>query len=482
MAAQSRILQAIDALKQGERVRATELLAEELRTGPATGPGWNAVSQLLQQVGEIDLAIEASRRASLTEPVTLDRLLAHYGVLASYGRSDEALDAIGRLPDAVQQTPALLHFRGTMASERGDFAEAEDYFRRALAINAGAPQTWFALAMGKTFTPGDPDLAAMEALRPALGQTDGLTRARFHYALGKAYDDLGDVDRAFADYDAGAALRRADSNYSAAIIQARADDLLANFTAEGMASLVPSEGDEAPALFINGLPRSGTTLVEQILASHSAVGDGGEVNLIRPALIPTADYSYAGALRYQERHPDNPWGAVARDYRRMIGMRFRTPGLVVDKTLNQSTMMGLLVHSLPGARIIWMRRRPEDVALSCYKSFFTSPLPWTWSLTDIGEHFRIEDQMFAHWAALFPDRILVVPYEQMARDPEDWIPRILGHVGLAVEPQVFEPHKTKRGVRTASVRQVRKPIGTDRIGTAERYTGKLQPFIDAYYK
>ena len=481
MSGPSRILQTIAALQRGERREASTLLAEELRTGPATGPSWAKVSQLLQQVGEIDMAIEASRRASRSEPVTLDRLLAHCGVLASYGRSDEALADLEALPGPVQGQPAVLHFRGTIAAERGEFDAAEDYFRRALAINAGAPQTWFALAMGKTFTPGDPDLAAMERLRPVLHQMDPLTRARFHYAMGKTYDDLGETERAFADYAQGAALRRNDPPYRAEVVEAKADGLIRDFTAESMRRLVPQETDDAPALFINGLPRSGTTLVEQILASHSAVGDGGEINLIRAALIPTVDHSFDGALRYQQRQPDDPWGAVAGDYRRMLAMRFRTDGLIIDKTLNQSTMMGLLLHALPGARVIWMRRRPEDVALSCYRSFFTSPLPWTWSLEDIARHFRIEDRLFAHWTALFPERILVVPYEEMARDPQDWIPRILSHVGLPLEPQVFEPHKTKRGVRTASVRQVRQPIGTNRIGTAERYAAQLKPFTDIYY-
>lgn len=481
MSGQSRILQAIAALQRGERHEASALLAEELRTGPTTGPSWAKVSQLLQQIGEIDMAIEASRRASRSEPMTLDRLLAHCGVLASYGRSDEALGELERLPADIQAAPAVLHFMGTIASERGEFAAAEAYFRRALAVNVSAPQTWFALAMGKTFTAGDPDLAAMERLRPALGSVDPLTRARFHYALGKAYDDLGEIERAFAEYAVGADLRRNDPPYRADIMQAKADGLIRDFTTDNMRRLDPPGTDDAPALFINGLPRSGTTLVEQIFASHSAIRDGGEVNLFRSALIPTVDHSFDGAMRYQARQPDDPWGAVARDYRRMLAMRFGDGGLVVDKTLNQSSMMGLLLHALPGARVIWMRRQPEDVALSCYRSFFTAPLPWTWSLHDLGTHFRIEDRLFDHWSAMFPDRILVVPYEEMARDPAAWIPRILAHAGLPLEPQVFEPHKTKRGVRTASVRQVRQPIGTNRIGTAERYAAQLKPFRDAYY-
>src|SRR5690606_16992079 len=135
--------------------------------------------------------------------------------------------------------------------------------------------------------------------------------------------------------------------------------------AGNVARLRPS-GNGRPALFVNGLPRSGTTLVEQILVSHSRVAEGGEINLLRAALIPAGDRSLAGARRYEQRtagKPD-PWGALAGDYFRMLEMRFRTGELVVDKTLGQSHFMGLLLHMLPAARVIWMRRDPEDVALS----------------------------------------------------------------------------------------------------------------------
>src|SRR5690606_5585061 len=128
---------------------------------------------------------------------------------------------------------------------------------------------------------------------------------------------------------------------------------------------------------------------------------------------------------------------------------------------------GLLLHVLPDARVIWMRRNPEDVALSCFRTFFSSPVPWSWSLEDIARYFLIEDQLFAHWTAQFPERILVVPYEGLVREPGVWIEKILAHSGLPSEPQVHEFHKTRRSVRTASVSQVRQPISTDRIGQSQ---------------
>src|SRR5690606_10482255 len=186
------------------------------------------------------------------------------------------------------------------------------------------------------------------------------------------------------------------------------------FTPKTLEQLKPSQ-DRRPALFVNGLPRSGTTLVDQILVSHSAVADGGEVNLLRASLIPTGDSSMAGALRYQQRMAGSadPWGALAASYFRMLEMRFRTRALVVDKTLGHSHFMGLLAHMLPGARVVWMRRDPEDTALSCFRTFFSSGLPWSWSLEDIARFFRIEDKLHAHWSALFPEQILTVDYQAL---------------------------------------------------------------------
>lgn len=470
-------LQAIDALQTGDRREAARLIEADLRSGPPSGERWRSTAKLAAHIGEIELAIAAAQRVARTAPLSPERLLYYWGELATYGRTQIALDEIARLPDGAQGHPGILHFLGTIAGQRGDFAGAEDCYRRALAVSPMMPQTWFALAMIKRFTAGDPDLAAMETHRAAFtAAADPELAARFLYGLAKAYYDIGEYDRAFALYDEGAEKRRRVESFDAAALTVQVDRIIETFTPEALRWLTPSTAGESRALFVNGLPRSGTTLVEQILVSHSRVTEGGEVNALQPALIPTGDYTLAGARRYQTRVTAEPWGALADDYHRILGMWFGGDGLIVDKTLTQSRLIGLLLHMLPTAPIIWMRRDPEDTALSSFRSYFTTGVPWSWSFADIGHFYREEDRLFEHWTRNFGDRILTVEYEALVRAPEQEIPRILARCGLAEEPQVYQPHTAKRDVRTASVQQVRAPISADRIGSA----GAIKPYMDAF--
>lgn len=469
-------------LQRFDRRGGAALLAAELRDGPPSGERWRSAGLLAKQIGEIDFAIECARRFAGTAPPTLERLLHYWGELAEAGRADEAVVEIDRLPAAARNNPGVLHFAGALAGEAGDFEGAEQYYRKALARSPGQAQTWFALAMIRRFRADDPDLAAMDRIRPAVARGDPAIHARFLYGLAKAWDDAGDRDRAFRLYDEGATLRRSRERFDAHALARSVDRLIEAFTPDALARLTPSGQRATRSLFVNGLPRSGTTLVEQIVASHSSVGGGAEVNLIRAALIPTGDYGLAGALAFQQRHgvTADPWGELARDYNRMIDMRFRASGLVVDKTLSQSHFMGLMLHALPAAKVVWMRRDPADTALSTYRSFFSAAIPWSWSLTDIAAYYRQEDRLFRHWTALFPDRILVVPYEALTRDSETWIPRILSHFGLPDEPGVRRFHETRRSVRTASVQQVRSPISAARVGAAAAYGRYMDAFRQAY--
>lgn len=470
-------VQALDALKLGDRRGAAALLAKELRYGNTSPRNLPSVAQLAAHIGEVDLAIDASRRWS---PETLESKLGYWAMLATYGRASEALAEIDQQSDAVKENSTVLHFRGTAASQLGHFKDAENLFRRALAKAPSAMETWFSLAMIRKFEPGDPDIATMERLERTPGAPPE-ARASLCYGIGKAWDDCGDVDRAFGFYSKGAALRRLQRPFDIRGFEEAAEQSIRDFTAENMGKLARSGFEGQRSLFVTGLPRSGTTLTEQILLGHSAVADGAEDNLFTTASMPLHGHSFSNAVRYQRSNPSDPWGEIARDYDHLVDVHFRTKQLVVDKSLGQGLQIGLILHSMPDARIAWLRRSPDDVALSCFRTYFSAGLSWTCSLADIADYMRSEDRLFEHWCSIFPDRILVVPYEQLVEAPAIWSERLQQHFSLPLEVGVEALPRRDRAVRTASVAQVNQPISTSRIGQSKAYEPHLKPFRDRYY-
>lgn len=472
-------VQALDALKGGDRRRAAALLGRELSEGNTTRKNLDSVARLATHIGEPGLAIEATRRALC--PTSVETLLAYWTTLATFGLGLEALANVEEQDGHIKDQPAILHFRGTVLKQFGRFGEAEELFRRTLRKAPAAMQTWFALAMIKTFTRGDPDIPAMERLLRCPG-APAEARASLLYALGKASEDCGDADRAFQLYSEGARLRREEHPFDMGRYAAAAEEILLHFTKDNLNRLAPSRAEGSPTLFVTGLPRSGTTLTEQLLVGHSEVHGGAELNLFGTALFPLLGSGLQNALAYQDRtqHPD-PWGEIGRDYAHLVRLQFPSSGLVVDKSLGQSALVGLLLHTLPNARIAWLRRNPEDVALSCFRTFFSTGLRWSWSLEDIAEYMLIEDRLFTHWLHLFPDRILLVPYEELVSAPELWSQRIQAHFGLSVEAGAASLPRTNRAIRTASVTQVGRPISPARVGSAAAFDRHLLPFRERYY-
>lgn len=476
---QSFFSQALDALKQGDRRSAAALLGRQIGEGNTAPKNLPSVVQLAAHVGEIDLAIAASRLAVM--PGSVESLLGYWAVLAGYGRSDEAVAEIKRQPISIREHPFVLHFRGTAATEYGRFDEARELFRAALAKAPAMAASWLSLAMIKTFRSDDVDLVAMEQIEAqAAGPPEA--RAPLHYALGKAREDCGDIDRAFASYAKGAALLCSPGRFNIDGYRAAADQVVREFTPDNLAKLMPSELGTQRSLFVTGLPRSGTTLTEQTLLGHSAVAAGAEINLFAPALIPTMGLGIDRVAAYQQRfNGADPWGEIGRDYARFVDMRFRTAELVIDKSLGQSLLIGLMLHALPEARIAWLRRTPEDVALSCFRTFFSIGLNWTCSLSDIADYMCIEDRLFEHWRSVFPERILVVPYEELVAAPGPWAVKLQRHFGLSIQDGIEKASKANRPIGTASVGQVREPISTLRIGQAKHFERHLKPFLDRYY-
>ncbi len=501
-----RIPEILEARRKLDRRGAAAIIREDLHNGPRQGDYWQGISQIAFQLGEMNLALEAAKRYAATARLDMDHVFVYAYALLRVGLLDEALREIDILASTDQVHPAVLHFRAVVATQKGEFKEAEAIAREAIAISP-APVQWLTLSVSKKFTPGDPDIAQMEAVLPRVARAPADVKAQLLYALGKAYDDIKAYDKASWAYSSGAAIMRAAQPVpNAEEWNAFVAHLISGYTPETMAKLTPSKAGGERMLFVTGFPRSGTTLVEQILTSHSQVCGGAELNMVPVAMIPATsmdgeassmfdvaeqnksyltagDFLYKDAIGYQNRTTSvDPWGDLGRDYLMMVEERFGPDKKAIDKTLNLGSFMGLLLHSLPDAKVFWLRRKPEDCALSIFRMYAQpGTVPWTYSFTDIAHFFRAEDQLYAHWSQMFPDRILTVPYEALVSDSETWIRKILAHAGLPEEPQVFEPHKSTRAVATASMAQVRQPISTSRIGASESYKDFMDEFRRAYY-
>jgi hypothetical protein len=268
--------------------------------------------------------------------------------------------------------------------------------------------------------------------------------------------------------------------YSLEADRRNAAESIQGYGAEAIAALSREQTEPTGrTIFVTGLPRSGTSLVEQILTSHSEVADGGEVNRLLLLAMEIGGHAYPSLRRYADAQ-----GApeAARLFAHWMRDRFRGPGRIVDKSLTTTRLLGLAASVLPEAPLIWLTRDPLDCAWSCFRTFFQGTNPWSHDLAAMAAHFRIEDELLRHWQDVLGERLLVVPYEALVTEPERWIRRILAHCGLAEEPQAFAPHESARMVRTASMMQVRRPINRRAIGAAKPYREFMAPFIEAYYR
>lgn len=466
------------ALARRDRTGANAAVAALLGAKAPLGQQWKQVSQLMQVSGELMLAHRAIDAYVAAAGGVPQAQYSKVVLLTQSGRLREAHDLLATLPTDVPDPAGHAYVLGNTAMTFGDTAAARRHLERAVALRPGWGPAWLTLAATGNLA-GDPLGERMIADAAAAARDGPADHARYHYALGKLHADRGDPAAAFAAYERGARLLRSETPYSRAGNTANAASAMAGWTAESVAALAARQTrDTSRPIFVTGLPRSGTTLVEHIIASHSAVADGGELNIIQHVAVAAGGVS--GDALDQHLARGGTLEGLADLYLHLIDERFGSGGRVVDKTIDVSRCLGLIATALPQAPLIWMQRDPLDSAWSCFRTFFIHGVGWSYDLGDIAHHFRLEDRLRAFWKERLGDRLLVVPYTALIDDPAGWTRRLLAHCGLADEAGAHSSHKTERVVATASALQVRRPINRDGLGASEPYRAFLQPFLDAY--
>lgn len=465
------------ALERRDRARINAIVGEMVTLRAPMGDQWQRLALLAQQGGEIALARRAIDLFVEAMGGTPTALYQKAALLAQIGAWREGYALLRSLPETVPDPASNAYSRGIAALNFGEFDEARDRFERVTRLVPQSGSAWLALARAVDLG-REPAIAAriFAAERGMAGAQPG-ERVAYAYALGKAYADCGDHRRAFAAFESGARQMKALVPYDRAHDAREAEQSVLGFSAERIAEIARRQDQPtARSIFVTGLPRSGTTLVQQILTGHSQVGGGAEIDRLA-LLAQETGQSYPALARHVAAQGA---GAAARLWSHWLDGLFPEPGRVIDKTVNTTRFLGLAAAVLPDAPLIWVTRDPLDRAWSCYRTYFFGTLPWSLDLADIAFHVRLEDRLLAEWRAILGDRLLVVPYEALVTDPDPWIRRLLAHCGLAEEPGPFAPHENRRVVATASATQVRRAINRDGIGAAEPYRRFLEPFLSAY--
>jgi tetratricopeptide (TPR) repeat protein len=392
-------------------------------------------------------------------------------------------DALAAFEEAARLNPNQIRLRlsiGHIYKTLGQRVQCEQAYHDCLAIDPGCGEAYWSLADLKTYMFSDAEVESIHALLPDASGDAG-NKAQLHFALGRALEQRTQYEAAFGHYAAGNALRRQSSPFDIAKFEAKSKRIVAcfdkSFFGERPCSKSPDATPDGRPIFVVGLPRSGSTLVEQILASHSRVEGTMELPNVL-TMVREFDQADGRGDGYPESvcaAPPGRFEALGRRYlEETRPIRSGRPRFI-DKMPNNFSHIGLIQAILPHATVIDVRRHPMDSCFSAYKQHFAEGQSFSYDLDDLGRYYRCYLALMDHWDSVLPGKVLHLQYEDLVRDPDANIRRLLEHCGLPFEGACLTFHETRRPVRTASSEQVRQPLYASGIGYWRHFARELEP-------
>ncbi len=503
---------AIQHIRTGDFGNAENLCREVLRKNPTSVNATRLLGVLAAELGKQKLTIQMLRNSIKLEPRFFGAYIDLAGELME---ADELEECHAVLQEAINLRPELALPRtllGILHNKAGRFEEAAEVFKAVLekqpdhgvslnglghalkTIGRGEEavetyrhcikaspafgEAYWGLANLKTFRFSDDEIATMEEHVDDENLLEE-SRINLNYSLGKAYEDRGNYDLAFDRYNRGAKLRWSDESYEPVHTQTDHEEIIKTITPEVLQQN-KGHGDPDPApIFIVGLPRSGSTLIEQILASHSQVDGTHELSDL-PHAINAINQQKPEGLGYPQALL--VYGeALATIGRQYIASTRRYRGdapFFTDKMPGNFASVGLIALILPNAKIINARRHPLDSCMGCYKQLFYRGQKFTYDLVKLGEYYLAYQRMMDYWHEILPGKVLDVQYEEMVADQENQTRRLLEHCGLPWEDNCLRFYETDRAVVTASSEQVRLPIYSRSVNSWRRFEKHLGPLIE----
>ncbi len=438
------------------------LLASALELAPTHIHARSQYLNLLTRLGKYKAAEQQVESLLAEQPNNLSFKVAKANVLTGLGKTAEA---ISLFEQAIEQDDQIAGFHlqlGHSLKAKGDIEKAVQAYQKAYQINPNYGDAYWSLANTKTYRFTDEEIAQMQSKRESddLAITD---KIQLHFATGKAFEDRKEFDLAFKAYEQGNNLQHSNNGFDISKIEQQVEDQIKYCTAELFEQRGQLGLDVPDPIFIVGLPRAGSTLLEQILASHSQVDGTMELHNI---------LGLASRLRGRNPNPkqENQYpknlAEINPEYFKRFGQQFidetrvyrdKAP-LFIDKMPNNFLHIGLIKLILPNAKIIDARRSPMACCFSGFKQLFAEGQDFSYNLEDIGRYYQAYLKLMAHWEKVLPDFVLTVNHEDVVEDLDKEVRRILDFCGLDFEQSCIDFHKTKRNIKTPSSEQVRQPI------------------------
>ena len=461
------------AFKSGNHDIAEAMLTRALKLDPTYSLVWANLAQVFSVTGQLDKAKKSFKNILNMEPKN-GLIWAEYGTvltkLANYKEGRDAyLKALEFKPDSPRVHLSLGHVYKTM----GEIGNSIDSYKNTILQNKLSGEAYWSLANLKTYSFSENEIKNMEETLE--GDMSDIERSQMHFALGKAYEVKKDFEKSFKNYFEGNKVKKGLIKYSSDDTTDNTKRILNFFKKENIHNLSKSSTNDKDPIFVLGMPRSGSTLVDQIISSHSKVDGTQELpNIIKIAseLNTNGQNTYPEVLKDLD---DMMLTKLGKEYMSETAWARDSAPFFIDKMPNNFIHIGLIKTILPNAKIIDTRRDPMDTCFSCFKQFFARGQLFTYSLEDLGNYYTDYIRAMNHWHNVYGKDIYTVHYNNVINETEDTIRRLLDYCELPFEKECLEFHKSSRPVKTPSAEQVRQPIYKSGLNYWKNYEKHLLP-------
>lgn len=457
---------------------AEAFLRKAVGLAPDFAIAWSALSVSLKEQGNFEDAVAALQKALSLEPGNADWHSNLGNMLLAWGKEERALAAFDRALALVPDHAGALLSKGHVLKTMGNLDDAISAYRASARLRPDLGEIYWSLANLKTFRFEPEEVEFMQAQLDS-GKLTEESELNFCYSLGKYFEDREDYPKAFSYYTRGGAIKRKSVRFDPVEFDTQTDRVIEVFTPEFFEERASFGYPDPAPIFIVGLPRSGSTLIEQILSSHSQVDGTAELVDLMTLAHQTGQNRFDN-LKFPESlidiHADSIEDLGKEYIERTLHHRQGAP-YFTDKMPNNFPHIGFLHLILPNAKVIDARRHPLDSCFGAFKQLFAKGQPFSYDLFDLGQYYNCYIRLMEHWDRVLPGKVLRVQYEDNVADHETQARRMIEHCGLEWEDQVLRFYETERAVKTASSEQVRQPIYNKSVNSWKRYETELAELI-----